>query len=283
MNHALDQIGIAISYIHGPLVNNWVEHMLNQLNRYIARGVRPQDERLWNMFKQTFQMSFTDTTKKQNAHQRLLALRMKQDALDDYIAEFEHLCAEDGWGRDDAGTLMIFKQGLTKGLHKAVLKKTPTRPTTLTAWENAAHDQHVLCAEVKASMEGYAPKTTPAEGQKWQTTLGKPRNNKGRWYGVKKEDRMEVDATEANMLTTKERTQLQKEGKCFNCRKAGHLSKDCPEKKNAPINNERHTNQGMSARVTKAEGEEKTVIKEIKAMTAEEQNELLDNLVLQGF
>jgi hypothetical protein len=29
MNHALDQIGITISYIRGPLVNDWVEHMLN--------------------------------------------------------------------------------------------------------------------------------------------------------------------------------------------------------------------------------------------------------------
>jgi hypothetical protein len=35
--------------------------------------------------------------------------------------------------------------------------------------------------------------------------------------------------------------------------------------------------------VTKAEEEGKTVIEEIKAMTAEEHNKLLDNLVLQGF
>jgi hypothetical protein len=90
------------------------------------------------MFKQTFQMSFTDTTKKQNAHQKLLALKMKQDALDDYVAEFEHLCVEAGWGRNDAGTIMIFKQGLTKGLHKAVLEKTQLHPTSLTEWENAA-------------------------------------------------------------------------------------------------------------------------------------------------
>ena len=29
-------------------------------------------------------------------------------------------------------------------------------------------------------------------------------------------------------LTTEERTQLMKEGKCFKCRKQGHLSRDCP-------------------------------------------------------
>jgi hypothetical protein len=131
------------------------------------------------MFKQTFQMSFTNTTKKQSAHQRLLALKMKQDALNEYIAEFEHLCAEAGWGRDDARMLMIFKQGLTKGLHKAVLEKTPQRPSTLTQWENVARNQHALWAEVKASMEGYGQKVTPAEGQKWWNILGKPHNDKG--------------------------------------------------------------------------------------------------------
>jgi hypothetical protein len=179
MNHALDRIGIAISYIRGPLVDDWVEHMLNRIDGYIGRRVRPQDERLWMMFKQTFQLSFTDTTKKQTMHQRMLALKMKQDALDDYITEFEHLCAEARWGRNDAGTIMIFKQGLTKGLHKAVLEKTQPRPTTLSKWENAARNQHAPWAEVKASMDGYASKIPPPEAQKWRTVLGKPRGDKG--------------------------------------------------------------------------------------------------------
>jgi hypothetical protein len=39
----------------------------------------------------------------------------------------------------------------------------------------------------------------------------------------------------------------------------------------------------MSARTTKAEEKEKTIVEEIKAMTAEERDELLDNLILQGF
>jgi hypothetical protein len=94
---------------------------------------------------------------------------------------------------------------------------------------------------------------------------------------------MEVDSVEVNALMAEERTWLQKEGKCFSCKKTGHLSKDCPEKKNAPRNNERHANQGMSARATKTEEQGKTIVEEIKAMTTEERDELLDNLVLQGF
>ena len=53
----------------------------------------------------------------------LMHVKMKGDALYDYIAKFQHLCTLAGWGEDDAGTLMLFKQGLMPGLHKAILEK----------------------------------------------------------------------------------------------------------------------------------------------------------------
>ena len=36
------------------------------------------------------------------------------------------------------------------------------------------------------------------------------------------------NAMDIDRLTTEERTTLMKEGKCFKCRKQGHLSRDCP-------------------------------------------------------
>ena len=245
MNVALDCIGIAISYIHRPNVDDWVEHMLNQIDQYIASGVCLQDERLWNMFKQTFAQSFTDTTKKQSAHQKLMHLKMKPNSLDDYIAEFKHLCEEAEWGHDDAGTIMLFKNRLTLGLHHAVLEKVTLCPTNLNRWEAGACTQDALWAKVKASLGGAPLKVTQAEGQKWRNVLGKPCNEKGRWYGVKKEDRMDVDIIKVNTLSIEEQNQLQKEGKCFNCQKVGHISKNCPNKRDTPKNGMLCTNQGM--------------------------------------
>ena len=89
--------------------------------------------------KQTFTQSFTNTTKKQSAHQKLMHLKMRPDSLDDYIAEFKHLCEEAEWGRNNAGTITLFKNRLTLGLHCAVLEKVTLRPMNLNGWEAVAH------------------------------------------------------------------------------------------------------------------------------------------------
>jgi hypothetical protein len=127
----LDHIGIGISYIRGPKVDDWVEYMLNKVERALAQGVQPQHEALWEMFIRDFRTSYTNTTKMQNAHQELLNLQMKPGALNDYVSAFEHYRQKAGWGMDDAGTIMLFKKGLTRGLHRQVLEKTYPHPTTL--------------------------------------------------------------------------------------------------------------------------------------------------------
>ena len=48
---------------------------------------------------------------------------------------------------------------------------------------------------------------------------------------------MDVDRARARQLTTEERTELMKTGKCFTCKQMGHLSRDCPRR--IPRNNTR--------------------------------------------
>ena len=120
------------------------------------------------MFLRDFQLAFTDTTKVQSTHQELLDLKMKPGDLDSYISSFKHLRTRAGWGADDAGTIMLFKKGLTNGLHRAILEKTTPRPDTLCRWFEATRKQYELWAEIKASLEGSL--TKPQQEQpKWRT------------------------------------------------------------------------------------------------------------------
>ena len=49
---------------------------------------------------------------------------------------------------------------------------------------------------------------------------------------------MDVDS-----MSTNEHSQLMKKGACFNCKKIGHLSKDCPDKKTRNFNQQKKTSK----------------------------------------
>ena len=132
--------------------------------------------------------------------------------------------------------------------------------------------------------------TKPAgtEGQRWQNMLGRNRDEKGhwdktQWHGVRKEDRMEINAAELNALSVEERNRLQKEGHCFNCRKTGHMSRACPTKQDAPRKTAPEKSTICTTKTEEEGSEKKKMAESIKAMTMEERNELLDDLVLMGF
>ena len=150
----------------------------------------------------------------------------------------------------------------------------------LHGWFEAMCHQYELWAKIKASLGGSFQKPAPAESQKWKNILGK----KHPWASVKKEDRMDLDAVQIDALTTEEKMRLQKEGRCFHCKKMGHISKNCQQKKEStPAAS--HGNQGTTTCVAEVEEKDcdKRMIKEIKGMSGEERNALLDKLVLQGF
>ena len=63
----------------------------------------------------------------------------------------------------------------------------------------------------------------------------KREEGKPRWNFQKEKDKNTMDVNVITKvyktMTDEERTELMKKGLCFRCRKGGHLSRDCPEKK----------------------------------------------------
>jgi Retrotransposon gag protein len=294
MKVPMERVALALTYIHGKNVAEWRRRFLKEVWR-ITTGNNPiqaEDEYLWRLFEREFKSAFTDTTKKQTAHQKFLECRMKGDDLDNYLAEFEHWRSEAEWGENEVGTITQFRRGLRDGLHKAILEKTVPRPVSLREWVNAARDQHELWAEIKASVGSYRAKDPTANAQRWRQALGRPQV-----ADTRKKSQvtpMDVDAVEIAALDAEERKRLSAEGRRFYCKKQGHITKDCAKRKedqkNTSPNKPEGTRgrQGMSARA--ADVEEKDAAEEIEAMVSKigqlgekERDAMVDRLVLKGF
>ena len=164
---------------------------------------------------------------------------MQGNALDEFIVEFEHLRSEAGWSSNDIGTIMQFQRGLNTRLLKAIVQHVCPRLRTLREWFDAAREQHNIWNELKAVIED-AKSTSPPAPPRRSMTYTRPSNA------------MDIDAVHVDALAAKEKDRLAKEGRCFKCKKQGHISRKCPEReenKNAP----RRGNQGMTPRATAVE------------------------------
>jgi hypothetical protein len=249
--------------------------MVNEIER-LTRGapncpaIPLEDEILWTLFERDFRNAFTDSQKQLTAHQKFLKVKMQGNALDEFIAEFEHLRSEAGWSSNDIGTITQFQRGLNTGLLKAIVQHVRPRPRMLHDWFDAACEQHDIWNELKAAIEDTKSTSPPAP----------PRRN---MTYVRPLNAMDVDA-----LAAKEKERLAKEGRCFKCKKQGHISRKCPEREENK--NALHCgNQGMTARVVAVEDEDSTQNKveelagEIRELGDEEREGLLDLLLEKGF
>jgi hypothetical protein len=164
--HAINQpfrrIFLALSYMKGPKINDWVRMISAQTilcvngNAQANPPILPvnlrEDDNLWEWFVMAFRTAYTDTTWSEEALTKLLVLKMQNNNLDNYIAAFDTLRDAAGWEIDSHGTILLFRRGLHPALAQAVIQRTTPRPVTFTDWANVARRQHAIWIESKAVM-----------------------------------------------------------------------------------------------------------------------------------
>ena len=88
-------------------------------------------------------------------------------------------------------------------------------------------------------------------------------------------------------MTDEERTELMKKGLCFQCRKAGHLSRDCPEKKGKTAVSQSTPIISTLTPATPKKMTAKELTAHIQSLTAllndEEKTEFYDEAEKEGF
>ena len=230
-----DRVLTALTYMRGPLINDWIDQQEKKLaarTDTTKRSHVPEtDEVLWNEFETAFLNAWTDTSKKQNTYDQLMRLTMNGWDVDTYIATFDRLALAAGWDLDSEGTIAKFREGLTKGVHSKALDRDRI-PRTIDEWKAAARTEVARAKEkYNAGLTGTQRRNPPKSGT-YQNSQSTPRTNTNS-SGVTP---MEVDSatgtTNFKKLTPEERTQLAKEGRCFRCRLQGHMARDCPKNTN---------------------------------------------------
>ena len=152
-------------------------------------------------------------------------LKMKGDnGLDDYISTFKRLARLGGYNLGDRAIIDMFIEGLPTSLAINVAKFND--PNTFQDWKEGAIQHHTKYMWIKSKFNKGQNKTRPTQDQ-WKKVFQK-----------KGDDAMDttpgwVKARATNTrssLSDEDREKLRKEGRCFRCKKQGHLSRFCPNK-----------------------------------------------------
>ncbi len=207
-----------LSYIRGPLVDDWVQEQAQWLVDQIQGGVLQTEENLWRTIDTRFRQAYTDTAESAKAQHKLKSLHMTKDNLDDFISRFQNLANKAGYDLDQRVTLDLFQNGLPNNLVWNCVKFD--HPYDWATWTNSAHQQHEEYIQLSNWLKGN--KVMGGTCEQWTNAL------------TRRQDPNAMDVGQARARATmmeEEKTKRIKEGKCFQCDQKGHISRFCPQKK----------------------------------------------------
>jgi hypothetical protein len=218
-----------LGLLDGPKVEDWVINQTETLREKTNRSNNPIDknkEVLWDELKDDFVNAYAHTGRIEQARIELGKLEMEGDLIDEYVAKFENLLKKAEIPRKEVGAIQKFKDGLRKGVLSKILQRD-TWPETIDEWQENARREVRRMAVVKESLGDRGNYHLSSKQAKWSSMSQHFQPNKKRNEAVA----MEIDAAKftQNPRREEENAQLRKEGRCFKCKKQGHMKKACPD------------------------------------------------------
>ena len=136
---------------------------------------------------------------------------------------------------DDLAALRLFSRGLPNALADACIDLDG--PESFEQWRNSAQRQHRAWLKKQAIHCDYnkppAPKPQVSNQGHWQ---GLWNNNGGRGAQalcpqLQRRDPNVMDTSAGKATTEEQKAKFCKEGHCYECKRQGHMARDCPSKK----------------------------------------------------
>jgi hypothetical protein len=171
---------------------------------------------------------FLDVNRVIAAKEKFRRLYMKPtDKFQDFLSEFSYLAQESGLAEPE------WKEELYHRIHADMQRLVIRESNDLTLdFKEFATD----CTRTANRLEQISLKEQRGKSQTGQTTSAKTNNRETTHTAAKpasigRTQSTNIAAGVQGRLTTEDRTQLMKAGKCFYCKQEGHVARDCPIKK----------------------------------------------------
>jgi hypothetical protein len=254
MRNAYQRAMLFLTYIQGPIVNEWVKGVNAWLRgQIINQRWAPTDERLWIEVFDSFNRQFANVMEQEDAQAALAkGLQLEKGDLDKLITEFEQLVRHAGYDINQDLVLRIFTSALPNTMYEYILRTLP-QPATYEQWRTAAIDQQRVYVHMRNRADRFKTKKLPPIttwrpfGNQWKNPQRGPNNmdtSPGRtraWVAEAEDFLPGGNRYEQRVGGSREggypRGLVQRDGQrkvltCFFCGKPGHFAHDCRQKRN---------------------------------------------------
>jgi hypothetical protein len=198
-----------LSLMGGSKVQGWVDRNLDLLETLDPRELPPGLD-IWKVIEQDFTSSFEDYTRKEQAFDKLRALKMREGRMDDYMSTFQMLTNRASTDPNNPGTLRLFTRGLPAVLCNTCIDHDT--PDTLEQWVDSARQQHRNWLRKHAIHNDDNDKPRG------------PQRPKKRPYKTDTESNAPYEKASPQRHVRCHRNEW-----CYRCHECGHQIQDCPD------------------------------------------------------